>query len=63
MGTGAVEIKSGYGLSTEAEMKMLRVIKKLKEKSPLRIKATFLGAHTYPLQYKNDHQGYIKIIS
>ena len=62
MGTGAVEIKSGYGLSTEAEMKMLRVIKKLKEKSPLRIKATFLGAHTYPLQYKNDHQGYIKII-
>jgi len=62
MGTGAVEIKSGYGLSTEAEMKMLRVIKKLKEKSPLRIKATFLGAHTYPLEYKNDHQGYIKII-
>ena len=62
MGTGAVEIKSGYGLSTEAEMKMLRVIKKLKEKSGLRIKATFLGAHTYPLQYKNDHQGYIKII-
>ena len=62
MGTGAVEIKSGYGLSTEAELKMLRVIKKLKEKSPLQIKATFLGAHTYPLQYKNDHQGYIKII-
>src|SRR5688572_3812181 len=62
MDTGAVEIKSGYGLSTEAEMKMLRVIKKLKEKSPLRIKATFLGAHTYPLKYKNDHQGYIKII-
>ena len=62
MGTGAVEIKSGYGLSTEAEMKMLRVIQKLKEKSPLQIKATFLGAHTYPLQYKNDHQGYIKII-
>ena len=62
MGTGAVEIKSGYGLSTEGEMKMLRVIQKLKEKSPLRIKATFLGAHAYPLQYKNDHQGYIKII-
>jgi imidazolonepropionase len=62
MGTGAVEIKSGYGLSTEGEMKMLRVIKKLKEKSPLCIKATFLGAHTYPLQYKNNHQGYIKII-
>ena len=62
MGTGAVEIKSGYGLSTEAELKMLRVIKKLKEKSPLLIKSTFLGAHTYPQQYKNDHQGYIKII-
>ena len=62
MGTGAVEIKSGYGLSTEAELKMLRVIKKLKEKSSLLIKSTFLGAHTYPQQYKNDHQGYIKII-
>lgn len=61
-GTGSVEIKSGYGLSTEAELKMLRVIKKLKEKSPLLIKSTFLGAHTYPQQYKNDHQGYIKII-
>ena len=62
MGTGAVEIKSGYGLSTEAELKMLRVIKKLKGKSPLLIKSTFLGAHTYPQQYKSDHQGYIKII-
>src|SRR5688572_12175140 len=62
MDTGAVEIKSGYGLSTEAELKMLRVIKKLKETSPLLIKSTFLGAHTYPQQYKNDHQGYIKII-
>ena len=62
MGTGAVEIKSGYGLSTEGELKMLRVIKKLKEKSPLLIKSTFLGAHTYPQQYKSDHQGYIKII-
>ena len=62
MGTGAVEIKSGYGLSTEAELKMLRVIKKLKEKSPILIKSTFLGAHTYPQQFKSDHQGYIKII-
>jgi len=62
MGTGAVEIKSGYGLSTEAELKMLRVIKKLKEKSPLLIKSTFLGAHTYPQKFKSDHQGYIKII-
>ncbi len=62
MGTGAIEIKSGYGLSTEGELKMLRVIKKLREKSPLLIKSTFLGAHTYPLPYKNDHQAYIKII-
>jgi imidazolonepropionase len=62
MGTGAVEIKSGYGLSIESELKMLRVIKKLKEKSSLIIKSTFLGAHTYPLLYKNDHQGYINLI-
>lgn len=61
-GTGAVEIKSGYGLTTESELKMLRVIKKLKEKSNLLIKATFLGAHTYPQQYKNNHQGYINLI-
>jgi imidazolonepropionase len=62
MGTGAIEIKSGYGLSTEGELKMLRVIKKLKEKSSLLIKSTFLGAHTYPPQFKNDHEGYIKVI-
>ncbi len=61
-GTGAVEIKSGYGLTTESELKMLRVIKKLKEKSNLLIKATFLGAHTYPQNYKNNHQGYIDLI-
>jgi imidazolonepropionase len=61
-GTGAVEIKSGYGLTTESELKMLRVIKKLKEKSNLLIKATFLGAHTYPQHYKNNHQGYIDLI-
>lgn len=61
-GSGAVEIKSGYGLSTENELKMLRVIKKLKEKSNLLIKSTFLGAHTYPLEYRNDHQAYIKLI-
>nr|WP_255724247.1 imidazolonepropionase [Terrimonas ginsenosidimutans] len=61
-GTGAVEIKSGYGLSPEAELKMLRVIKRLKEKSPLSIKATFLGAHTYPPGYKDDHAGYIHSI-
>lgn len=62
MGTGAIEIKSGYGLSTEGELKMLRVIKKLKEKSRLLIKSTFLGAHAYPLDYKNDHQSYINLI-
>jgi imidazolonepropionase len=61
-GTGAIEIKSGYGLSTEGELKMLRVIKRLKEKSNLLIRSTFLGAHTYPLKYKNDHQGYINLI-
>lgn len=62
LGTGAVEIKSGYGLSVEGELKMLRVIKKLKEKSSLSIKSTFLGAHTYPVAYKEDHQGYINSI-
>ncbi len=62
LGTGAVEIKSGYGLSVENELKMLRVIKKLKETSPIPVKSTFLGAHTYPLEYKEDHQGYIDLI-
>jgi imidazolonepropionase len=61
-GTGAIEIKSGYGLSVEAELKMLRVIKRLKETSPIPVKATFLGAHTYPLEYKENHQGYIDLI-
>ena len=59
LGTGAVEIKSGYGLTVEAELKMLRVIIKLKEKSNLTIKSTFLGAHTFPQQFKENHQGYI----
>ena len=62
LGTGAIEIKSGYGLSVEGELKMLRVIKKLKEKSSLSIKATFLGAHTYPVAFKENHQGYIDLI-
>ena len=62
MGTGAVEIKSGYGLSVDGELKMLRVIKKLKEKSDLKIKSTFLGAHAFPKEYKNDHEGYIRLI-
>ena len=62
LGTGAVEIKSGYGLCVEAELKMLRVIKKLKERSRALIKSTFLGAHTFPLQYKNDRHAYIDSI-
>lgn len=61
-GTGAVEIKSGYGLSVEAEIKMLRVIKRLKKVSPLTIKATFLGAHALPLTYKENRKGYIDSI-
>lgn len=63
MGTGAVEIKSGYGLSVASELKMLRVIKKLKERSSLLIKSTFLGAHTYPTAFKEDHAAYIKLIT
>jgi len=62
MGTGAIEIKSGYGLSLQGELKMLRVIKKLKEKSSLKIKSTFLGAHAFPLEYRENHQGYIDYI-
>ncbi len=62
LGTGAIEIKSGYGLTVAGELKMLRVIKKLKERSGLSIKATFLGAHNYPVLYKDDHQGYIDLI-
>lgn len=62
LGTGAIEIKSGYGLTVDGELKMLRVIKRLKEKSPIPIRATFLGAHTYPQPYKEDHQGYIDLI-
>jgi len=62
MGTGALEIKSGYGLSTESELKMLRVIKRLKETFPITIKATFLGAHALPLAYKHDKEGYLKLI-
>lgn len=61
-GTGAVEIKSGYGLSVESELKMLRVIKKLKEKSDLTIRATFLGAHAIPSNFKENRNGYIDLI-
>ena len=59
MGTGAIEIKSGYGLTVEGELKMLRVIKRLKSVSKLPIKATFLGAHTIPLDFKDNKEGYI----
>lgn len=61
-GTGALEIKSGYGLSVEAELKMLRVIKRLKETCPIEIKATFLGAHAFPTEFKENHRGYIDLI-
>ena len=62
MGTGAIEIKSGYGLTVAGELKMLRVIKKLKQQSNLTIKTTFLAAHTFPTQFKDNHQGYIDSI-
>lgn len=61
-GTGALEIKSGYGLSLEGELKMLRVIKRLKECMPITIKATFLGAHAFPAEYKENKRGYIDLI-
>jgi imidazolonepropionase len=61
-GTGAIEIKSGYGLSLEAELKMLRVIKRLKETSGIAIKATFLGAHAFPKEFKENHRAYIDLI-
>jgi imidazolonepropionase len=62
LGTGAVEIKSGYGLNTDDEIKMLRVIRKLKELSPLTIKATFLGAHAIPNEYKGRQTEYVDLI-
>ena len=62
MGTGAIEIKSGYGLTTEAELKMLRVIKSLKKLTPLTVKATFLGAHAIPQEYKTNKSAYLDLI-
>ena len=62
LGTGAVEIKSGYGLTVNGELKMLRVIQRLAQNYPVTIKATFLGAHAFPLEYKENHQGYIDLI-
>ena len=61
-GTGAIEIKSGYGLSKEAELKMLRVVKRLKEASPVKIKATFLGAHAIPPAYKGKQSEYVDLV-
>lgn len=62
LGTGAVEIKSGYGLTTEGELKMLRVIKRLRENYPISIKSTFLGAHAFPSEYKNNQDGYVDLL-
>jgi imidazolonepropionase len=62
LGTGAVEIKSGYGLTTEDELKMLRVIRRLKKECPLTIKATFLGAHAVPAEYKGKQTEYVNLI-
>lgn len=61
-GTGAVEIKSGYGLTVEGELKMLRVIQRLRENYPITIKATFLGAHALPLACKEDREGYLHLL-
>ncbi len=61
-GTGAVEIKSGYGLTVEGELKMLRVIKRLKDNFSIAIKATFLGAHAFPIEFKENHSGYLKLL-
>lgn len=62
LGTGAIEIKSGYGLCVEGELKMLRVIRRLKNKTSIPIKATFLGAHSFPVEYKENKEGYIQLI-
>ncbi len=61
-GTGAVEIKSGYGLNIADELKMLRVIQRLKAETPLTIRSTFLGAHAFPGEYRNNHEGYVSLI-
>ncbi len=62
-GTGAIEIKSGYGLSVASELKMLRVIKKLETLSPIPVRSTFLGAHAVPAAYKGNKEGYIKLLT
>ena len=62
LGTGTLEIKSGYGLTTDAELKMLRVIKKIKENSAIKIKATFLGAHAIPKKHSDNKKEYLDLI-
>jgi len=62
MGTGAVEIKSGYGLNTKDELKILRVIKRIRETTPLTVKATFLGAHTVPAEFRNNPDTYVDLV-
>lgn len=61
-GTGAVEIKSGYGLTTGDELKMLRVIRRIRQESPLTVRSTFLGAHAFPAAYRNNRKGYVDLI-
>ena len=61
-GTGAVEIKSGYGLNTRDELKMLRVIRRLGQETPLTVRATFLGAHAFPAEFKNNREGYVRLL-
>lgn len=62
LGTGAVEIKSGYGLTTDSELKMLRVIKRIKENTPLTVRSTFLGAHSVPEEYRSDQSKYVDLV-
>ena len=62
LGTGAIEIKSGYGLNVDAELKMLRVINRIKKDVPLKVKATFLGAHAIPSEFTNNKNGYLDLI-
>ncbi len=62
MGTGAIEIKSGYGLTTESELKLLRVIRRLKENSPVLIKSNFLGAHGIPMEYRGHQEDYVDLV-
>jgi len=62
LGTGAIEIKSGYGLTVEAELKMLRVIKRIKQDFPIKVRSTFLGAHALPRVYKDNKEGFLNLI-